>query len=641
MAAAPRERGGAARVLVVGAPGGAGWGPVVARVGALDARAGPFAAALVCGGAAPPAEGAREAARAAKEGRVPVYFFGGGSAAGVEEALAAVEAEAPGSLGDAGLHHLGRCGVRRLPCGACVAYAGGRWRPDLPGGGAAGEGETAYGEAELGEVEKAAAAQEGDVDFLLSEEWPEGAAQGLAGAPEGAPRGSRGGLRLALSLRPRYHFASFPGAPHWARAPYLNADLGAGAHVTRFVSLGSVNNPEKNKWVNALQVVPASEMELSELHKVPPGTTPCPYSLAPGPSDGPPRGKRRAEGDAPGGQGWRWEGQGGGGARQGGAPPGPGIVQDSRKTVFVKNLPFSASRDELRDHFKACGEVIELRWNRGRDGRPNGFAHIQFDHVAAVEDACKLDGSDFGGRKLYVCPAGEGAAQRGPPQSVGHCWFCLSNPACETKLVYSIAGETYAALDKGAITPSHSLIVTIQHEPSSLKLSDSGYKEVWSYLDALRLAYEAQGLAFVWFERYLALRNKEGGNHCHVNAIGIPAEAAGAVEENFQRVAQTSGFKFDVFDPKDADGALEKREQLRDRVGDMEYVIVGLPGGRILFHPIMRGERLPMNLARDAVACAAGRPERGDWKNCKSTPEEEEKLVAGLKSAFAKFDFTS
>ena len=73
----------------------------------------------------------------------------------------------------------------------------------------------------------------------------------------------------------------------------------------------------------------------------------------------------------------------------------------------------------------------------------------------------------------------------------------------------------------------------------------------------------------------------------------------------------------------------------------MEYVIVGLSGGRILFHPIMRGERLPMNLARDAVASAVGRPERGDWKNCKSSPEEEEKLVAGLKSAFAKFDFTS
>jgi hypothetical protein len=48
-----------------------------------------------------------------------------------------------------------------------------------------------------------------------------------------------------------------------------------------------------------------------------------------------------------------------------------------------------------------------------------------------------------------------------------------------------------------------------------------------------------------------------------------------------------------------------------------------------------------MNLARDAVASAVGRPERGDWKNCKSSPEEEEKLVAGLKSAFAKFDFTS
>ena len=360
-----------------------------------------------------------------------------------------------------------------------------------------------------------------------------------------------------------------------------------------------------------------------------------------GASEGP-RNKRRADGDAPGGQGWRWEQPGG---RQRGASGatanGSGIIQDSRKTVFVKNLPFSASRDELHDHFKACGEVIELRWNRGRDGRPNGFAHIQFGSVAAVEEACKLNGSEFGGRKLHVCPAGEGGAQRAPPQSVGHCWFCLSNPACETKLVYSVAGETYAALDKGAITPNHSLIVTIQHEPNSLKLSDSGYKEVCAYLESLRKACKAQGQAFVWFERYLALRNKEGGNHCHVNAIGVPAEAAGALEENFQKVAQTSGFKFEAFDPEEGGDEFAVREQLRDRVGDMEYVIVGLPGGRMLAHPILRGERLPMNLARDAVASAAGRPERGDWKNCKSSPEEEEKLVAGLKSAFTQFDFTA
>lgn len=44
---------------------------------------------------------------------------------------------------------------------------------------------------------------------------------------------------VALACRPRYHVATGKGT-FWARPPYLNADLGAGAPVTRFVGLGKV-----------------------------------------------------------------------------------------------------------------------------------------------------------------------------------------------------------------------------------------------------------------------------------------------------------------------------------------------------------------------------------------------------------------
>lgn len=44
---------------------------------------------------------------------------------------------------------------------------------------------------------------------------------------------------LALASRPRYHVAAGKGT-FWARQPYLNADLGAGAHVTRFIGLAEV-----------------------------------------------------------------------------------------------------------------------------------------------------------------------------------------------------------------------------------------------------------------------------------------------------------------------------------------------------------------------------------------------------------------
>lgn len=63
--------------------------------------------------------------------------------------------------------------------------------------------------------------------------------------PPPPPRTSIPGAALctevALSCRPRYHVASGKKV-FYARAPYLNADLGAGGHVTRFIGLGEVRS---------------------------------------------------------------------------------------------------------------------------------------------------------------------------------------------------------------------------------------------------------------------------------------------------------------------------------------------------------------------------------------------------------------
>ena len=73
---------------------------------------------------------------------------------------------------------------------------------------------------------------------------------------------------LAQTVRPRYHVAGTRNT-FWARPPYRNKDLGAGAHVTRFISLGSVDNPGKQKWLHALGMVPAAAMDLATLHLQP------------------------------------------------------------------------------------------------------------------------------------------------------------------------------------------------------------------------------------------------------------------------------------------------------------------------------------------------------------------------------------
>ena len=47
---------------------------------------------------------------------------------------------------------------------------------------------------------------------------------------------------LLLEVRPRYNVTGSHGV-FWARMPYQNKDLGAGAHVTRFISLAEVDHP--------------------------------------------------------------------------------------------------------------------------------------------------------------------------------------------------------------------------------------------------------------------------------------------------------------------------------------------------------------------------------------------------------------
>ena len=51
----------------------------------------------------------------------------------------------------------------------------------------------------------------------------------------------------------------------YARAPYMNKDLGAGAHATRFIGLAPVGNAAKQKFLHALALVPAVDMDQKAL----------------------------------------------------------------------------------------------------------------------------------------------------------------------------------------------------------------------------------------------------------------------------------------------------------------------------------------------------------------------------------------
>jgi RNA recognition motif-containing protein len=73
------------------------------------------------------------------------------------------------------------------------------------------------------------------------------------------------------------------------------------------------------------------------------------------------------------------------------------------KRIYVGNLPFSATEDEIRDLFSAHGTVESVRVITDREtGRPRGFAFVEMDDAGADAAIAALEGVDMGGRSLRV-----------------------------------------------------------------------------------------------------------------------------------------------------------------------------------------------------------------------------------------------
>ena len=76
--------------------------------------------------------------------------------------------------------------------------------------------------------------------------------------------------------------------------------------------------------------------------------------------------------------------------------------------LFVGNLAFSTTKEELEAAFSAFGTVVEVKIPVDRDtGRVRGFAFVTFDTQQAAEKALALDGTDLNGRSIRVNVAQE------------------------------------------------------------------------------------------------------------------------------------------------------------------------------------------------------------------------------------------
>ena len=72
--------------------------------------------------------------------------------------------------------------------------------------------------------------------------------------------------------------------------------------------------------------------------------------------------------------------------------------------IYVGNLSFQMTEDELREAFAAYGDVSEVKVLSDREtGRSRGFGFVEMPNQSEGEAAiAELNGKDVGGRALRV-----------------------------------------------------------------------------------------------------------------------------------------------------------------------------------------------------------------------------------------------
>jgi len=70
-------------------------------------------------------------------------------------------------------------------------------------------------------------------------------------------------------------------------------------------------------------------------------------------------------------------------------------------TIFIGNLSFQITEDAVKDFFKDCGEISQIRWVEV-EGKFKGNGFVEFVSNEAPDEAMKLDGEDLMGRPIRI-----------------------------------------------------------------------------------------------------------------------------------------------------------------------------------------------------------------------------------------------
>ena len=87
------------------------------------------------------------------------------------------------------------------------------------------------------------------------------------------------------------------------------------------------------------------------------------------------------------------------------------------KSIFVGNLPFKATEEDVEQIFAAHGKGLSVKLLTDREtGKPRGFGFVEMDDAEAEVAIKALDGQDFQGRPLRINEARPREENSRPPK---------------------------------------------------------------------------------------------------------------------------------------------------------------------------------------------------------------------------------
>ena len=102
-----------------------------------------------------------------------------------------------------------------------------------------------------------------------------------------------------------------------------------------------------------------------------------------------------------------------------------GATTTNTTTICVTGLPFKANANEIKEHFKVCGDILSIENKFGYEATEKfkGVCFVKFNNYKETERGLKLDGSTLGGRWIKV----RKGLPRGKKDAVGSTRIMVGN----------------------------------------------------------------------------------------------------------------------------------------------------------------------------------------------------------------------